>query len=156
MGARLFDRLVRDAGIEPMLTSWIVIDNHDIPRIATLVPDLAMRKENRALRVGDYRLIESEHLFAFERHTDRALETIIVVANPSDREITEQLMIANPGLMADTLMVDALNRSSEPAGKASSGFLKVVAPPMTALVLKPKESDLGVTAGTSVWTGVED
>jgi len=88
-------------------------------------------------------LIESEHLFAFERHTDRALETIVVVANPSDREITEQLMIANPGLMADTPMVDALNRSSEPVGIGSSGFLKVVVPPMTALVLKPKERDLG-------------
>jgi glycosidase len=201
MGARLTDRLVRDTGIEPMLKSWVVIDNHDIPRIATQVPDLArrrlvqtlqftlpgapniyygaevgmtggadpanrspmrwdlvkddnpelvwtrqlvaLRKANRALRVGDYRLIESEHLFAFERHTDRALETIIVVANPSEREITEQLMIANSGLMADTLMVDAMNRSSEPVGIASSGFLKVVVPPRTALVLKPRERDLG-------------
>jgi hypothetical protein len=93
--------------------------------------------------VGDFRLIESEHLFAFERHTDRALETIVVVANPMEREITEQLMIANSGLMADTPMVDALNRSSEPVGTASSGFLKVVVPPRTVLVLKPQERDLG-------------
>jgi glycosidase len=201
MGARLTDRLVRDAGIEPMLKSWVVIDNHDIPRIATQLPDLAkrrlvqtlqftlpgapniyygaevgmtggadpenrspmrwdlvrddnpelvwtrqlvaMRKANRALRVGDFRLIESEHLFAFERHTDRALETIVVVANPSEREITERLMIANSDLMADTPMVDALNRSSEPVGAVSSGFLKVVVPPRTALVLKPQERDLG-------------
>ena len=201
MGARLTDRLVRDSGIEPMLKSWVVIDNHDIPRIATQLPDpakrrlvqtlqftlpgapniyygaevgmtggadpanrgpmrwdlmtddnpelvwmrqlVAMRKANRALRVGDFRLIESEQLFAFERHTDRALETIVVVANPTEHEVTERLMITNPDLMADTLMVDALNPSSEPVGKASSGFLKVVVPPRTALVLKLKERDLG-------------
>ena len=88
-------------------------------------------------------MIESEHLFAFERHTDRALETIVVVANPTEREVTERLMIANADLMADTLMVDALNPSREPVGMASSGFLKVVVPPRTALVLQPRERDLG-------------
>jgi hypothetical protein len=33
------ERMVRDAGIEPMLKSWMVIDNHDIPRIANQFPD---------------------------------------------------------------------------------------------------------------------
>ena len=43
-GARLTDRLIRDAGIEPMLKSWMVIDNHDIPRIATQLPNTAQRR----------------------------------------------------------------------------------------------------------------
>lgn len=41
---RMADRLIRDAGIEPMLRSWMVIDNHDIPRIATQLPELSRRR----------------------------------------------------------------------------------------------------------------
>ena len=38
--ARMIDRMTRDAGIEPMLKSWMVLDNHDIQRIATELPDV--------------------------------------------------------------------------------------------------------------------
>jgi hypothetical protein len=41
---RMTARLLHDAGIEPMLKSWMVIDNHDIPRIATQLPDVAQRR----------------------------------------------------------------------------------------------------------------
>ena len=41
---RRVDRLVCDAGIEPMLKSWMVIDNHDIPRIATQIPKVSQRR----------------------------------------------------------------------------------------------------------------
>jgi glycosidase len=200
-GARMTDRLIRDAGIEPMLKSWMVIDNHDIARIANQLPDQAMRrwvqtlqftlpgapniyygaelgmtggadpenrgpmrwdllkddnpelvwmrqlvalrKSNRALRVGDFRLIDSDQLFAFERHTDRVLETILVLANPTDREVTERVMVANAHLMDDTPMVDALNPTGKAVAVLGSGFLTVVVPPKTALVLKPQERNLG-------------
>jgi glycosidase len=200
-GARLTDRLIKDAGIEPMLKSWMVIDNHDIPRITHQLPDrakrrwvqslqftlpgapniyygaelgmtggadpenrspmrwdllnddnpeliwtrqlVALRKAHRALRVGDFRLIESDQLFAFERHTDRALETVLVLANPSDREVTERVMVANAHLMDDTPLVDAFNPGSKPLATFGSGFLTVVVPPNTALVLKPQERALG-------------
>jgi glycosidase len=42
--ARMTDRLIRDAGIGPMLKSWMVIDNHDIPRIANQLPEVAQRR----------------------------------------------------------------------------------------------------------------
>src|SRR5687768_8604535 len=32
---RMLNRMILDAGIEPILKSWMLIDNHDIPRIAT-------------------------------------------------------------------------------------------------------------------------
>ena len=160
---RMVDRLVCDAGIEPMLKSWMVIDNHDIPRIATQMPKVSqrrlvqalqftlpgapniyygsevgmagggdpenrgpmrwdlvradnpelvwikqligMRKQHRALRIGNFRLVESDRLLAFERYTERALETVVVLANPSGAAITERVMIANAGLMDDTPMV---------------------------------------------------
>jgi hypothetical protein len=43
VGRRL-ERLIHDAGIEPSLKSWMVIDNHDIPRIATQIPRRAQRQ----------------------------------------------------------------------------------------------------------------
>ncbi len=200
-GARMTQRMIRESGIEPILKSWIVIDNHDIPRIANQFPDtalrrmvqslqftlpgapniyygaevgmtggtdpenrspmrwdlmkadnpelvwmkqlIALRKNNRALRVGDFRLVESENLFAFERYTDRALETIVVLVNPTDNEVTERVMIANSHLMDDTPMLDVIHAGSKAVGNLSSGFLAVTVPPRTALVLRPKERDLG-------------
>ena len=41
---RMLDRLVREAGIEPLLKSWMVIDNHDIPRIASQIPRDSLRR----------------------------------------------------------------------------------------------------------------
>ncbi|OGT60652.1 MAG: hypothetical protein A3E01_00430 [Gammaproteobacteria bacterium RIFCSPHIGHO2_12_FULL_63_22] len=141
---RMIDRITTDAGIEGMLKSWIVIDNHDILRIATQIPDPAQRRlaqvlqftlpgapnvyygaevgmvgwpdpqnrgpmrwdlvkddnpelkwmrslialhnSNRALRIGDFRTMESNKLLAFERHTDKVLETALVLA-PREREL---------------------------------------------------------------------
>ena len=200
-GARMTERMIRDAGIEPMLKSWMVIDNHDIPRIANQLPDaaqrrmvqtlqftlpgapniyygaevgmtggadpenrgpmrwdllkadnpelvwmkqlIALRKTHRALRVGDFRLLESEKLYAFERYTNRALETVLVLANPTDREVTERVMVANAYLMEDTPLVDMISPSGKSPATVGSGFITVTVPPKTAMVLQPKERNLG-------------
>jgi glycosidase len=200
--ARMTDRLVRDAGIEPMLKSWVVIDNHDIPRIATQFPKqsqrrlvqalqftlpgapniyygaelgmvggadpenrgpmrwdlmrednpelvwmrqlISLRKKHRALRVGDFRLVESQRLFAFERHTDRALDTRLVVANPLDVPVRERLLVANAQLMDDTPMVDVLGLvpGSTPTS-FGPGFVTVEVPAHGVLVLQPQPKALG-------------
>jgi glycosidase len=200
--ARMIDRMIRDAGIEPMLKSWIVIDNHDIPRIATLVPNVAQRRlvqalqftlpgapniyygsevgmigggdpenrgpmrwelvqddnlelvwikklielhqQNRALRLGNFRLVESDRLLAFERYTDRALETVVIVANPASTTISERVLVANANLMDDTPMIDLLDSASaSPVTKVDAAFLTVTVPPQTVMVLKPSERPLG-------------
>lgn len=199
---RRVERLVRDCGIEGMLRSWLLLDNHDIPRVATLVPRvetrrmlqalqftlpgapnlyygselgmtggsdpenrgpmrwelarpdnpelqwtrrlIAMRKAHRALRVGNFRPVEAERLFAFERHTERALETVVVLANPAEVAVTERVMIANAGLMDTTLMVDLLGAEGvPPAGVIEAGCMTVTVPPETTLVLAPREAPLG-------------
>ena len=202
VAGRMTERLVRDAGIEPMLKSWVVIDNHDIPRIATQLPDarqrrwvqalqfalpgspnlyygvevgmtggadpenrgpmrwdlvrddhpetlwlrrlIALRQAHRALRVGDFRFIESQRLLAFERHTDRALDTRLVVANPSDVTVRERLLVANAHLMDDTPMVDVLGLSP-PAAPAffGPGLVTVEVPPWGVQVLQPQPKALG-------------
>lgn len=200
--AHMIDRMISDAGIEPILKSWMLIDNHDLPRIATLVPKdsqrrliqvlqftlpgapniyygsevgmtggadpenrgpmrwdlvkddnpelnwikklIAIRKQNRALRVGNFRLVESDRLLAFERFTDRALDTIVVLANPSGTAITERVMIANAGLMDYLPMIDILQPAdAEAVGMIDAGFLAVTVPPETVFVLQPRELELG-------------
>jgi hypothetical protein len=39
-----------DAGIEHMLQSWIYLDNHDTPRLATTLPDVAQRRLAQVLQ----------------------------------------------------------------------------------------------------------
>lgn len=199
---RRIDRLVGDAGIEPLLKSWVVIDNHDIPRIATQFPRVAqrrfvqalqftlpgapniyygsevgmigggdpenrgpmrwdlvradnpelvwikqlieLRKQHPALRIGNFRLVESDRLLAFERYTDRVLETVVVLANPSGAAMTDRVMIANAGLMDATPMVDLLGPADgPPAGTVEAAFLTVTIPAETVLVLTPREHTLG-------------
>lgn len=200
--ARRVDQLVHDAGIESLLKSWMVIDNHDIPRIATLLPKVsqrrlvqalqftlpgapniyygsevgmtggpdpenrgpmrwdlarpdnpelawiktlvALRKQHRALRIGNFRLVDSDRLLAFERYTDRALDTVLVLANPAGAAVTERLVIRNAGLMDGTLMIDLLGPAdAPPAGTLDAAVITVNVPPEAALVLAPREPALG-------------
>jgi glycosidase len=199
---RMLDRLVLDAGIEPILKSWMLIDNHDIPRIATEIPNvslrrlvqalqftlpgapnlyygsevgmtggadpenrgpmrwdlvrddnpelawikklIALRKQHRALRVGNFRLVESERLLAFERITDRVLDTVVVLANPSGTAITERVMIANAALMDYTPMFDVLAPADTPfVCIVDAALITVNVPSETVLVLMPGEYALG-------------
>lgn len=105
---------------------------------------IALRKAHRALRVGDFRLIESQRLFAFERHTDRALDTLLVIANPGDRPVRERLLVANAHLMDDTPMVDVLGLVAAAAPASfGPGFITVELPPQGVLVLQPRPKSLG-------------
>jgi len=83
-------------------------------------------------------------LLAFERYTDRALESVVVLANPSGTAVTERVMIANAGLMDDTPMFDIL--ASEDAASVAvvqAAFLTVHIPAETVWVLVPRERLLG-------------
>ena len=48
---RALEHLVQDAGIEPLLKSWLVAENHDTPRLATLVKDPIKRRLVTALQL---------------------------------------------------------------------------------------------------------
>jgi glycosidase len=200
--ARMAGQLIQDAGIEPMLKSWTLLDNHDLQRIATELPDvaqrrlaqtlqftlpgspnvyygselgmvggtdprnrgpmrwdlatpdnpelvfvqrlIALRQQHRALKIGDFRLIEAQQLFAFERHTDRPLDACLIVANPADHPVRETLMVADAWLMDDTPLVDLLGPPGAAAvSKLEGGFVKLELAPHSAMVLQPVERALG-------------
>jgi len=48
---RMLDRMVEDAGIEAILRSWNVLDNHDTVRLAHTIEDPDLRRMARALQV---------------------------------------------------------------------------------------------------------
>ena len=116
----------------------------DNPELIWIKKLIALRQQHRALRVGNFRRVESDRLLAFERTTDRALETIVVLANPSGTTITEQVLIANPSLMDDTPMVDALaSADMSSVCSVQAAFVTVTMQPETVLVLTPRERSLG-------------
>lgn len=205
--AAMVDRLVAEVGIEPLLKSWLMLNNHDSPRLATLQPDpvarrlakllqftlpgapnlyygdevgmtggedpemrapmrwdlvaaghpdltwtrqlVALRKANRALRVGNYRAVTADKLFAFERHTDRAADTVVVIANPTRETVKETVLVANSKLMGGWKLVDQLT------GKKVEVLFGLVEPtlaPGEVLVLKP---ELRFDSGYSTYKRVQ-
>ena len=39
LAGRHFERIVADCGLDPLLKSWIILDNHDTPRLRTVLPE---------------------------------------------------------------------------------------------------------------------
>ena len=102
---------------------------------------VALHKDNRALRVGDYRAITSGQLMGFERYTERAADTIVVLLNPSDKPVTDTVLVANSKLMDGTRMVNLLADRSDSATLADtrlfSALLHLTLPAHGFAVLKP-------------------
>ncbi len=192
--AQMLERIVTDAGIEPMLKSWLLLDNHDNARLATVLPNAAQRRiaqvlqftlpgspnlyygselgmaggedpamrapmrwdlttadnaelawtkqlialhrEHRALRVGNFRRVSAGKLLAFERHTDRARDTVIVLVNPSAAAVAETVMVANSSLMNGEPLHDLLDASAAPM-QAFAGLIDVKLPAGGIRVLAP-------------------
>src|SRR6187431_679570 len=88
-------------------------DNHVFEWTRRLI---AMRQAHRALRVGDFRLLESDKLLAYERYTDRIAEAVFVVANPSRETVTEWVMVPDSKLMNDVSLVDLIEPAKTPVG----------------------------------------
>jgi glycosidase len=194
VSGEMLDRMISDAGIEPMLKSWMVLDNHDTPRLKNMLPEtwqqnmaqvlqftlpgspnlyygtelgmtgggdpemrapmrwdlvndsnetltwtrklISMRKQHRALRVGDFSLVTSTNLLAFERYTDRVEDTVFVIINPTNHEISESVLTANSSLMNWTTMTDLLNTHEETIF-VNSAMLHLKVAARSFMVLKP-------------------
>jgi cyclomaltodextrinase / maltogenic alpha-amylase / neopullulanase len=191
---RMVDRLIRDADYEHLLKSWVLLDNHDSPRLATALPDtkarrlaqvlqftlpgspnlyygtevameggedpamrapmrwdrvdaghpdldwtrrlIALRKDHRALRVGDWRTAEATGgVIAFERHTDRVGDSVIVVVNAQSKAVDTAVMLTNSKLMDGDNLVDQLTGR---VLKCQFAMIHAQVPPQTAWVLKPQ------------------
>jgi cyclomaltodextrinase / maltogenic alpha-amylase / neopullulanase len=112
-------------------------------RVAANHPDLAwtkqliaLRKANRALRVGEFRTAEaSGNVIAFERHTDKAGDTVLVLINPSNTEVSTKVLAANSKLMDGDNLIDQLGSGTY---KLQASMVETKIPAQSALILKPQ------------------
>ena len=106
---------------------------------------IALHKAHRALRIGNFRLVTADKLLAFERYTDRAEDTVVVLVNPGTTDLKETVMVANSKLMNTFKMMDLLG--SLPAGEAPvtlmSSLLQVSVPAGGFVVLAPEITPAG-------------
>lgn len=114
--------------------------HHDNTTLAWIKKLIGLRKAHRALRVGDYRSVTSNRLLAFERHTDRARDTVVVVANPGTTEVSETVMLANSKLMNVWMMVDQIGGTKV---QINTGLLHLTLPPGGVMMLTPELSPGG-------------
>ncbi len=97
---------------------------------------IALRKANRALRVGDFRLAEaSGSVIAFERYTDRVADSALILVNPSLQEVTTTVMVTNSKWMDGVKLIDQLGGED---AFYQSMVTTVKLPPQTARIYKPK------------------
>ena len=196
---QMIAHIVQDADYEHILKSWVYLDNHDTPRLASALPDararrlaqvlqftlpgspdmyygteldmpggddpqmrapmrwdlvtadnpvlawnkrlVALHKDNRALRIGNYRAVTTGKLMGFERYTDRAADTVVVLLNPSDQPVTDTVLVANSKLMDGTRMVNLLADKADPATPADvrlfAALMHLTLPAHGFVVLKP-------------------
>ncbi len=194
--ATMWDTMIADAGIEPILKSWLILDNHDTKRLVRVLGEpwqqrmarvlqatlpgsmclyygselgmdggddpeqrapmrwdlttadnatlefqkavLKMRNARPALRHGDFRRLHSERLFAFLRRTNAARQTVVVVANPTDGEVTEQLQLRESKFQDWSDLRDVFTGQRI---KVQAGMIEVTVPPRGWEVLEIEAAD---------------
>lgn len=124
----------------PMRWDWVQAGNDDLAFTRQLV---ALRKAHRALRVGDFRPVTTDRLLGFERYTDRARDSVVVLVNPTDSEVAETVLLGNSKAMDGTPLEDRLGLFEHPTLKVQSSLVDVRVPAHAALVLVPDVAGKG-------------
>ena len=97
-----------------------------------------LRRSSRALRVGEFRLLDSERLLAFIRLTDRVEETVVVLANPSRLEVCEVLAMPDSRVMNRTALVQRVPSGQPRRVVVDAGLMHVCLPARSWMVLSPE------------------
>jgi glycosidase len=122
----------------PMRWDLVKADN---PVLAWNRRLIALHKAHRALRIGNYRAITAGKLIGFERYTDRAADTVVVLLNPSDRPVSDTVLVANSKLMDGTRLVNLLADPADAATPAEvrlhAALMDVTLPARGFVVLQP-------------------
>lgn len=102
---------------------------------------VAIRQASRALRIGDFRTLEATgNVIAFERHTDRAGDAVLVLINPSTRPVDTVVLVPDSKLMDGDNLVDQIGGR---VVNLQASMIQTQLPAQTVWLLKPQL----VTAG---------
>lgn len=192
MSSLMFEKVISDTGIEKILTSWTVIDNHDVPRLthvfqtqafrtlallllftlpgspnlyygtelgmeggndpenrapmawhlnqednlvkACVIKLIQLRKDHYALKVGNFKRLLSEKLFAFVRTGDHTKDDVYVYLNVKDQEVKDIILIDDSNVMnyASYIILDGHATHLH----VSAGVMEVTLPPHGYVVFK--------------------
>ena len=119
----------------PMRWDLATDDNPDFAFFKVLAD---IRKSHRALRIGDWRRLSTQRLFAFQRTTDTWRDTAIVLANAEALPVTEVIPARDGRLMNFAPLRDLLSNTTV---KVRTGLIEVEVPARTAMILVPTEPD---------------
>ncbi len=196
MCGKMWETSIADAGINHILKTWLVLDNHDTPRLAHILPELwqqkmarilqfslpgavclyygsevgmtggddpeqrapmrwdlansknqlfnlhkkllTIRKNEPALRYGDFRLLHSEKLLAFLRKTLSVRDTVVVLANPTNEPVKELIQLRESKFQDVSQLFDIL---SDAKFTIYAGTIDVEVPPRSVMMLKVGTDD---------------
>jgi len=110
-----------------------VEQNH--PDLAWTRQLTALRRQHRALRVGDFRTVEAQNLIAFQRYTNRAADAVYVFVNPSLQAVSETVLLTDSKTMDGTVLKDVFGGPDE---RVMSSLLALNMPPQSFKVLRPQ------------------
>jgi cyclomaltodextrinase / maltogenic alpha-amylase / neopullulanase len=133
------DELAMTGGGDPAMRApmrWDLVreDSADLVWTRQLIQ---LRRAQRALRIGDFRVAVAQHLFAFERRTDRAADSVIVIVNPAPMPVNETVMLTNSKLMDGTRLITLLGTRVPAPLRIESSLLEVGLPAQSFVVLRP-------------------
>ncbi|MFC1744324.1 glycoside hydrolase family 13 protein [Candidatus Riflebacteria bacterium] len=196
VAACMWENMVVDCSYENLLQSWIVLDNHDTPRLGNILKEewqqrmarvlqftlpgsvclyygselgmkggedpqqrapmrwdlvndankilafhrqlIKLRKDSPALIYGDFRTLATEKLFAFLRRTNSVRDTVVVVVNTKDEEITEWLQLRESKFQDVTKLKDVFSAKTF---TVQAGLVQLNVPGNGFLVLKIETDD---------------
>jgi hypothetical protein len=101
---------------------------------------IQLRKQYRALRIGDIKLLESDQLIAYIRTTDRYDEVVVVVLNPTDKPIQEMITMTDPLLKSHHKFINVL--TGEVVTTSHGIMLPITMPPKSSYILTPDVSPI--------------
>lgn len=191
-------KMIAETGIDTILKSWVLLENHDTSRIVDDFPSFAdyhlaktlqftlpgtvnlymgeeigtpggddpfnrapmnwqvvekgnaysnlhqqliqLRKQHRALRIGDIKFLDSDQLIAYIRTTDRYDEVVVVVVNPNDKPIQEMIMITDPLLKSHNKFSNLI--TGEVVSTSYGILLPITIPAKSSYILKPDVSPI--------------
>jgi cyclomaltodextrinase / maltogenic alpha-amylase / neopullulanase len=207
--SRTVEKMIAETGIETILKSWVLLENHDTSRIVNDLPSFSeyktaktlqftlpgtinlymgeeigtpggddplnrapmnwalaekgneysklhhqliqLRQNYRALRIGDIKFLDSDHLIAYIRNTNRFDDTIVVVINPTNRPIQEMIMITDPLLKSHNRFIDLL--TGEAVTTSYGILLPISLSAKSFYILKP---DLSPINGYSAYKNIQE